>query len=86
MIKLKNLKVGDILHWSLGGDHMLGKVVNVTTTEIEIDWYYDSDDHVQAQRALDEPYFVDINANLGWVSYTDIITEEENLIFLLKHK
>jgi hypothetical protein len=86
MIKLKTLKVDDILHWSLEGDHMLGKVVDVADNSVKIIWYYDSDDSAESQQSLGEPHTVDIRSNHGWMSYTDIITEEENLIFLLSHK
>lgn len=86
MIVLKKLNVNDILHWEFDNNHMLGKVDNIVGNDIVINWYYDSDVSPIAQEELNLYYEIDMNFSPGWLEYTNVISEKENLIFLLSRK
>lgn len=93
MIRLKNLKVGDILYWhrKIGqvNDCMLGKVETIDDTEISIRWYFDSDPSKEAQDTLTEIHTIEFSREFGhycWLDLTELISEKESLAILLSQK
>jgi hypothetical protein len=88
---INEFKEGAILYWHRDeGEHMLGRVTRIEENVIHLCWYLDSTGDIDD---YDDDYQFnitdDVRANLigymPWLEYTDIITEQEQMILLLKH-
>lgn len=99
MIVLEDLKLGDLIHWStinhddgLDPDelelHLIGKIVNVTDSNVGIWWIFDNDEYPGGGEGVNENNpqifeFID-SSNQHWQILTNLIDEKKAFEIMLK--